>query len=224
MVSRFVSLDLLDLWNVDNANDQEALKISSPSLRKLVMRACRSFNDETTIVAPNLCSVNFTYNKYPFYYLPTSNNLSQNHLILHKDFNYSLLENIVHNLKFDQNFMVQVTVKPILSCEAWGQRLFWPYKALYIASPSSLRDTNVIKDLCRWKRTKRCCSKNELQNFNRWKHGLKDVKIESLNLEQVLNTVGDQHNIGAPFVQAYQALSYKHTRIYSSFNKKRSRE
>lgn len=74
---------------------------------------------------------------------------------------------------------------------------------------------DYIQDLCRWKRTKRCCSKNELQNFN-----LKDVKIESLNLEQVLNTIGDQHNIGAPFVQAYQALSYKHTRIYSSFNKK----
>ncbi|GMN26864.1 hypothetical protein TIFTF001_001458 [Ficus carica] len=81
MVSRFVSLQILDLCFLRNAH----IEISSPSLRKLVIKDCRSFSRDWVINAPNLRFVEFGDNNYPFYSLPKSNKLSQ------VKFSYSLL-------------------------------------------------------------------------------------------------------------------------------------
>ncbi|GMN26842.1 hypothetical protein TIFTF001_001444 [Ficus carica] len=83
MVSRFVSLQILYLSYLWITH----IEISSPSLRKLVIKDCRSFSRDSVINAPNLRFVEFMDNSYPFYSLPKSNKLSQ------VKFSYSPLSN-----------------------------------------------------------------------------------------------------------------------------------
>ncbi|XP_024019890.1 putative F-box/LRR-repeat protein At3g44090 [Morus notabilis] len=182
MVSRFVSLESLHLCNLYNAN-KEAIKISNPSLRRLVIRNCTSFEDTTVINAPNLRSVEFLLNGYPFYSLPKSNKLS-------------LVQ-----------FSSDLNNQPVNAI--WFRKL----KELF-AETSHMEDTRM---------SIRCNKKDEFYEKLRigWSkrprylpdaepYDLKNIKIESVNLEQDIDI---REDIDAALLQAYRALSFKFTRL-----------
>ena len=73
---KFVCLEILDLYSLHDAN-KGAIRISNPSQRTLVFKNCVDFNHDSVIDAPNLRSVMFMNNRYPFYSLPYSKTLSQ---------------------------------------------------------------------------------------------------------------------------------------------------
>ncbi|EXC45081.1 Putative F-box/FBD/LRR-repeat protein [Morus notabilis] len=243
MVSRFVSLENLDLHSLHNANN-EAIKICSPSLRKLVIRYCKGFNEDTVIDAPNLRFAEFMDNEYPLFSLPRSNNLLRvqfscshrqiqpvNAHWLHileklfaktnqyrKDVRMAVQCEPEAKQDVNKNFIFDISKSPLSVKDAVG-RIFIRRHTIYIAS-SSDHDSKFIKDFSenvqRWRRSVRCCRLNRQKC---WKHkvkrALKNMEIESLNLEQDINNirVRGQSSFMNALLQPYQALSYKLVRI-----------